>query len=242
VGILPVVLTQCSAHAARGRAPTLTLAYSHTVRRVLLRTADGTQLACDEVVNCAGHGAPRLAAALGGMPRSHVPAAHFAKGTYFALSGRPSPFRGLVYPLPQQAGCTYRRETGAPRCVLFLASEHDGRRGSACAPLNQSLNWLSLTVDPPSVQQQAGLGVHATVDLAGRCRFGRGVEWTSARPPAAAPRRSLRAFCFRPDVEWTSNAEDVQARRGRGPLRILTVAVDVVASSHSRSSTSRSRL
>mmetsp|Transcript_22967 Transcript_22967/g.73508 ORF Transcript_22967/g.73508 Transcript_22967/m.73508 type:complete len:100 (-) Transcript_22967:1038-1337(-) len=99
------------------------------------------------------------------MPRSHVPAAHFAKGTYFALSGRPSPFRGLVYPLPQQAG----------------------------------------------------LGVHATVDLAGRCRFG-------------------------PDVEWTSNAEDVQARRGRGPLRILTVAVDVVASSHSRSSTSRSRL
>ena len=33
--------------------------------------------------------------------------------------------------------------------------------------------------------QQAGLGVHATVDLAGRCRFG-------------------------PDVEWTSNAEDVQ--------------------------------
>ena len=101
--------------------------------RVLLRTADGTQLACDEVVNCAGHGAPRLAAALGGMPRSHVPAAHFAKGTYFALSGRPSPFRGLVYPLPQQAG----------------------------------------------------LGVHATVDLAGRCRFG-------------------------PDVEWTSNAEDVQ--------------------------------
>ena len=27
--------------------------------------------------------------------------------------------------------------------------------------------------------QQAGLGVHATVDLAGRCRFGPDVEWVS---------------------------------------------------------------
>ena len=60
------------------------------------------------------------------MPHEHIPTPHYAKGSYFALAG-PSPFNGLVYPLPQQAG----------------------------------------------------LGVHATVDLSGRCRFGPDVEWTS---------------------------------------------------------------
>jgi L-2-hydroxyglutarate oxidase LhgO len=54
--------------------------------------------------------------------------ARSAAQNYFALAG-PSPFGGLVYPLPQPAG----------------------------------------------------LGVHATVDLAGRCRFGPDVEWVTCR-------------------------------------------------------------
>lgn len=88
-------------------------------------------LECDEVVNAAGHGAPHLARAIGGLPAAvPLPHAHYAKGNYFGLVG-PSPFRGLVYPLPQQAG----------------------------------------------------LGVHATVDLGGRCRFGPDVEWV--RPDAS---------------------------------------------------------
>ena len=93
---------------------------------LLLSTADGTRLACDELVNAAGHGAPFVARALRGMPHEHIPTPHYAKGSYFSLAGS-SPFNGLVYPLPQQAG----------------------------------------------------LGVHATVDLSGRCRFGPDVEWTS---------------------------------------------------------------
>jgi glycine/D-amino acid oxidase-like deaminating enzyme len=48
--------------------------------RMLLHTDDGTALGCDEVVNCAGHGAPELARVLAGMPQEHVPTAHFAKG------------------------------------------------------------------------------------------------------------------------------------------------------------------
>ena len=92
--------------------------------RLRLTTPDA-ELECDEVVNAAGHGAIPLARAFEGFPSEHVPPQHWAKGSYFGLVGR-SPFRGLVYPVPSQAG----------------------------------------------------LGVHATVDLAGRCRFGPDVQWT----------------------------------------------------------------
>jgi L-2-hydroxyglutarate oxidase LhgO len=55
------------------------------------------------VVNAAGLWAPGLAARCAGLPPRHVPAAHHAKGNYFALTGR-SPFRRLIYPLPERAG------------------------------------------------------------------------------------------------------------------------------------------
>ena len=108
--------------------------------RLMLHTAEA-DLECDEVVNSAGHGAIPLAASFGGMPADAIPPQHFAKGSYFALQGR-SPFRGLVYPLPQQAG----------------------------------------------------LGVHATVDLAGRCRFGPDVEWTCRADDFQVDSRRAEAF------------------------------------------------
>ena len=112
--------------------------------RVLLRMADETLLECDELVNAAGHGAPAIARAIAGLPRtvaSRVPTPRYAKGTYFGLSCA-SPFRGLVYPVPQQAG----------------------------------------------------LGVHATIDLAGRCRFGPDVEWTDSEDDVQVDLRRAEAF------------------------------------------------
>ncbi|KAL1521855.1 hypothetical protein AB1Y20_021506 [Prymnesium parvum] len=85
------------------------------------------ELLCDEFVNCAGHGAQRLARAIGGVRA--VPPQHYAKGNYFSLQGK-TPFRHLIYPVPEQAG----------------------------------------------------LGVHATLDLGGQCRFGPDVEWVEPRP------------------------------------------------------------
>lgn len=76
------------------------------------------------VVNAAGLHAPALASRIDGLAARHVPRAHFSKGSYYALAGR-SPFRRLVYPMPQDA-------------------------------------WL---------------GVHLTLDLAGEARFGPDAQW-----------------------------------------------------------------
>ncbi|MFT4266582.1 MAG: NAD(P)/FAD-dependent oxidoreductase [Xenophilus sp.] len=70
---------------------------------VELACADGTRLRCRTVVNAAGLAAPALARRFEGLDARHVPCAHWAKGSYFTLAGR-SPFRRLVYPVPEAAG------------------------------------------------------------------------------------------------------------------------------------------
>jgi L-2-hydroxyglutarate oxidase LhgO len=60
-------------------------------------------LRCRLLVNSAGLHAPFLASNIEGMPRDHVPAAFYAKGNYFTLSGR-SPFSRLIYPVPVPGG------------------------------------------------------------------------------------------------------------------------------------------
>ena len=62
-----------------------------------------SELGARIVVNAAGLWAPGLAARCAGLPSQHVPAAHHAKGNYFALAGR-SPFSRLIYPMPEKAG------------------------------------------------------------------------------------------------------------------------------------------
>lgn len=70
---------------------------------MLVRTADGTELLAQEVVNAAGLWAPQVAASMEGLAAQHVPTAYFAKGNYFTFNGR-VPFSHLIYPVPQAAG------------------------------------------------------------------------------------------------------------------------------------------
>ena len=70
---------------------------------MVLHTADGMELLARSVVNAAGLQAPDLARRFDGLAPEAVPAAYYAKGSYFTLSGR-SPFSRLIYPVPEAAG------------------------------------------------------------------------------------------------------------------------------------------
>ncbi len=99
--------------------------------------AEPISLACRLLVNAAGLHAPALAARIAGMPPERVPAAYFAKGSYFTLTGA-SPFSRLIYPVPVPGG----------------------------------------------------LGVHLTIDLGGRARFGPDVEWVETLDYTVDPARA----------------------------------------------------
>ncbi len=65
--------------------------------------ADAMQLRAKWVVNCASLHAQALASRMQGFPAEHVPPTHYAKGSYFSLSGK-APFSQLIYPIPEAAG------------------------------------------------------------------------------------------------------------------------------------------
>jgi len=81
-------------------------------------------ITCANLVLCAGLHVSKLAATLAYGGEYRPPETFYAKGQYYALSGR-SPFKRHIYPLPDGA-------------------------------------WL---------------GLHATVDIGGRCKFGPDIEW-----------------------------------------------------------------
>jgi L-2-hydroxyglutarate oxidase LhgO len=65
----------------------------------VLRLADGSELACDILVNAASLHACALARRFDGLDARFVPREWFAKGNYYALGGR-APFTRLIYPAP----------------------------------------------------------------------------------------------------------------------------------------------
>jgi L-2-hydroxyglutarate oxidase LhgO len=62
-----------------------------------------TKIRAQILVNSAGMRAPSVAGLIEGFPRDRIPPEHYAKGNYYALSGRP-PFSRLVYPVPEPGG------------------------------------------------------------------------------------------------------------------------------------------
>ncbi|HET8748922.1 MAG TPA: NAD(P)/FAD-dependent oxidoreductase [Ramlibacter sp.] len=68
----------------------------------VLRFADGSELACDVLVNAASLHACALARRFEGLEARFVPREWFAKGNYYALAGR-APFTHLIYPAPGDA-------------------------------------------------------------------------------------------------------------------------------------------
>ncbi|WP_043363615.1 NAD(P)/FAD-dependent oxidoreductase [Belnapia sp. F-4-1] len=65
--------------------------------------AEPMALRCRSFINAAGLHAPKLARSLAGMPSQLIPAAYYAKGNYFTLTGK-NPFSRLIYPVPVPGG------------------------------------------------------------------------------------------------------------------------------------------
>ena len=73
---------------------------------ILLRVASGgevSELVAERVVNAAGLGAQEAAGAIEGLGQETIPLRYLARGCYFTLAGA-SPFRHLVYPVPEPGG------------------------------------------------------------------------------------------------------------------------------------------
>lgn len=72
---------------------------------------DAMRLKARTVINCAGLGAQGVGRAIQGVLPASIPPQHYAKGTYFYLSGK-APFSRLIYPLPGRAslGLHYTRD------------------------------------------------------------------------------------------------------------------------------------
>ncbi|RFC63721.1 NAD(P)/FAD-dependent oxidoreductase [Fulvimarina endophytica] len=66
--------------------------------------AEPMRIACGALVNAAGLGAWAVAGAVEGLRPGSLPKRRFAKGNYYALSGRRAPFSRLIYPVPEDGG------------------------------------------------------------------------------------------------------------------------------------------
>ncbi|MBC5766726.1 NAD(P)/FAD-dependent oxidoreductase [Ramlibacter albus] len=68
----------------------------------VVQMQDGSELACNVLVNSASLHAPALARRFDGLDARHIPREFFAKGNYYSLAGK-APFTRLIYPAPADA-------------------------------------------------------------------------------------------------------------------------------------------
>ena len=104
-GLMLALLGDLEAHggALALLSPVLGMRCARPHHVLQLGGATPVELGARIVVNSAGLWAPAVAAAMQGLEPRHVPGARYAKGNYFALSGR-APFTHLIYPMPEAAG------------------------------------------------------------------------------------------------------------------------------------------
>ncbi|ASU37864.1 FAD-dependent oxidoreductase [Herbaspirillum sp. meg3] len=106
-GLMQQLLADAEAHGAILALQSQVVAARRTGDNITLDvvTTDGDQmqLSAGLVINAGGLAAPRLARCFEGLAPEHIPAAYFAKGNYFSLSGK-TPFSRLIYPLPEDGG------------------------------------------------------------------------------------------------------------------------------------------
>lgn len=84
-------------------SPVLSMAHTGDAHVLQVGGEAPSELSARIVVNAAGLWAPDLARQHAGQDARRLPQARYAKGSYYALSGR-APFSRLVYPVPEPGG------------------------------------------------------------------------------------------------------------------------------------------
>jgi L-2-hydroxyglutarate oxidase LhgO len=103
--LMLALLGEAEAHGATlaCRAPVARIARRDGCWQVYLEGEKGATVEAPLLVNSAGLGAQALAGRTEGLDPAQVPPLFFARGVYFTYSGR-TPFRHLIYPLPEPGG------------------------------------------------------------------------------------------------------------------------------------------
>jgi len=88
--------------------------------RLQIQGANGSieEVLAEKVVNSAGLTAPLVARSLENLAQRHIPKPYYCKGSYFTL-GMPSPFKHLVYPVPNSAGLGVHVTLDLAGCARF---------------------------------------------------------------------------------------------------------------------------
>ena len=145
------------------RSPVLELRSEAAQHVVHVGGAEPAPLGARLLVNAAGLWAPALAARISALDGRHIPTPHFAKGSYFSLTGR-APFSHLIYPLPEPGGL-------GVHLTLDLAGQ---------ARFGPDVEWLA--TDSPD-------GLDYRVDPARRAAFAMAIRrfWPALPEPALQP-------------------------------------------------------
>lgn len=98
-----------------------------------------SELIAHRVINCAGLQAHLVAATIHGIPTDSIPGVRYAKGNYYALSGK-APFSHLIYPVPEPGGLGVH---------LTLDLNHQARFG----PDVEWIDSIDYHVDPARAQK-----------------------------------------------------------------------------------------
>ena len=108
------------------------------------------------VINSAGLHAQEVASHIQGLPAASIPPRHLAKGNYFSLASS----------LPSSSS--------PPTAFLSSLSDTPASTPSPSTSASAGAPFARLIYPVP---EPGGLGIHYTLDMAGRAKFGPDVEW-----------------------------------------------------------------
>ena len=108
------------------------------------------------VINSAGLHAQEVAACIRGLPAAAIPPRHLAKGNYFSLASS----------LPSSSS--------PPTALSSSLSDTQASTPSPSTSTSAGTPFARLVYPVP---EPGGLGIHYTLDMAGRAKFGPDVEW-----------------------------------------------------------------